>query len=60
MGEVSAISWTDATFNGWIGCTEVGPGCVPCYARELDRRYQFGLKPPERVSGIADVAPHWG
>lgn len=35
MGEVSAISWTDATFNPWIGCTDISPACANCYARTL-------------------------
>ncbi len=39
MSEHSAISWTDATFNPWIGCTKVGPGCDNCYAeRDFDLR----------------------
>lgn len=32
MAEVSAISWTDATFNPWIGCTKISPACLHCYA----------------------------
>lgn len=32
MGEVSKIAWTDATFNPWIGCDKVSPGCKNCYA----------------------------
>ncbi len=32
MGETSKISWTDATFNPWIGCTKVSPACDHCYA----------------------------
>jgi protein gp37 len=55
MGEVTGIGWTDATHNHWIGCTEVGPACDLCYARELDRRYQWGREP--RKPG---EAPHWG
>lgn len=39
MAEMTAISWTDATFNPWIGCTKVGPGCDHCYAeRDWDKR----------------------
>lgn len=39
MAEVSAISWTDATFNPWIGCTKVSPACEHCYAeRDNSRR----------------------
>lgn len=32
MAENSKISWTDHTFNPWIGCTKVSPGCDHCYA----------------------------
>ncbi len=40
MGEGSHISWTDNTFNYWIGCTKVSAGCDNCYAeREQDLRY---------------------
>ncbi len=44
MAEQSAISWTDATFNPWIGCTKVSTGpqgaCELCYAeRDNGRRH---------------------
>lgn len=58
MGAISNIAWTDATFNGWIGCTEAGPGCDGCYARELDARYQWGVKKDDRRTD--GKAPHWG
>lgn len=32
MAEQSLIGWTDATFNPWMGCTKVSPGCEHCYA----------------------------
>lgn len=36
----SKIEWTDHTFNPWIGCQKVSPGCDHCYAEVLmDRRY---------------------
>lgn len=35
MAENSHISWTDHTFNPWIGCTKVSPACDGCYAAEL-------------------------
>lgn len=39
MAEQSAISWTDATFNPWIGCTRISPACDRCYAaRDNERR----------------------
>lgn len=48
MGDVTGISWTDSTFNPWIGCTKVGPGCDHCYAETEDARRQWG------------GAKHWG
>jgi protein gp37 len=40
MSENSKIAWTDHTFNPWIGCTRVSPGCQFCYAETLmDHRY---------------------
>lgn len=38
--ENSAIEWTDHTFNPWMGCTKVSPGCKFCYAETMmDTRY---------------------
>jgi protein gp37 len=40
MGEHSKIEWTDHTFNPFIGCQKVGPGCDFCYAEDMmDKRY---------------------
>lgn len=40
MGENSKISWTDHTWNPWMGCTKVGAPCDNCYAEDMmDRRY---------------------
>ena len=35
MGENTKISWTDNTFNPWLGCTKVSPGCLNCYADDV-------------------------
>lgn len=32
MAAETGISWTDSTFNPWIGCAKVSPGCDHCYA----------------------------
>jgi protein gp37 len=41
MAEKTGISWTDSTFNPWIGCTKVGLGCNNCYAEALmDKRWK--------------------
>jgi protein gp37 len=40
MGENSKIEWTVHTFNPWIGCQKVSPGCDRCYAEAMmDHRY---------------------
>ena len=38
MGENTTIEWCDHTFNPWIGCEKVSPGCVHCYAETFDKR----------------------
>lgn len=38
MSTATKIEWTDSTFNPWIGCTPVGPGCDHCYAAALSKR----------------------
>lgn len=37
MGETK-IEWTHFSFNPWIGCQKVGPGCDHCYAESWDAR----------------------
>lgn len=39
MAETTGIAWTQSTFNPWIGCTKVGPGCDHCYAEATDARF---------------------
>src|SRR5690349_19534476 len=47
MGDTTAISWCDHTFNIWWGCehaerepgsSETAPECDNCYAETLDHR----------------------
>lgn len=52
MAENTKIEWTDHTFNPWIGCTKVSPGCDHCYAENLmDKRMGVAVWGPgnERV-----------
>ena len=48
MAENSNIEWTKHTFNPWIGCQKVGPGCDHCYAETWDAR------------GLQGTATRWG
>jgi protein gp37 len=41
MSEISAISWTNSTFNPWIGCTRVSPACDHCYAARDNTRFHW-------------------
>jgi protein gp37 len=65
MGENSAISWCDHTFNPWIGCTKISEACDNCYAsRDNERRKWvkgWGPGVPRRrtVKGYWDQAAKW-
>ncbi len=43
MGRDSAIAWCDDTFNGWIGCQRVSPGCEHCYAETFCSRFDGAM-----------------
>jgi len=47
MGENTAISWTDATWNPWRGCQMVSAGCAHCYMFAGQR--QYGLDPAQVI-----------
>jgi len=40
MSALSAIEWTDATWNPVTGCTKVSPGCKHCYAQVFSERFR--------------------
>lgn len=40
MATVSAIEWTEETWNPVTGCTKVSSGCDNCYAEVMARRLQ--------------------
>jgi protein gp37 len=55
VSEQTGIEWCDSTFNPWMGCTHVGPGCDHCYAEQrMDTRLKkvnWGAgQPRERTS----------
>lgn len=57
MGKNSKIEWTDHTFNPWIGCSKVSPGCTNCYAETLMDtrmgRVQWGAHGTRSVTSAA-------
>ena len=65
MAETSGIAWTRSTFNPWMGCTKVGPGCDNCYAsvstpvRTME--IGWGAGQPRKRTSIANWVKvnHW-
>lgn len=47
MGDKTKIEWCDATFNPWIGCQAVSPGCDHCYAERLALKMGVAWGPHE-------------
>ena len=56
MGEITEISWTDHTFNPWLGCTRVSEGCRHCYAETLTTRYGWAKWGPGQTRKRTSVA----
>jgi protein gp37 len=40
MADISAIEWTDSTWNPVTGCTKVTAGCDLCYAARFSERFR--------------------
>jgi len=64
VGEHTAISWTDHTFNPWWGCERVSPGCQHCYAEAFAKRtgnHVWGKQADRRFFGDKHWAepPKW-
>jgi len=51
MGEKTAISWTDATANFWIGCNKVSEACQFCYAERDMKVYGRDFGTVTRTKG---------
>lgn len=58
MAEQTAISWCDATFNCWRGCTKISEGCRNCYADTLSKRNPgvLGVWGPQGARVVASEA----
>ena len=61
MGETTGIAWTDHTWNPWMGCQRVSPGCENCYAETLVTG-RMGLPvwgPPKTTARKRTSAENW-
>jgi len=54
MAETTGISWTDATFNPWMGCVNVSPACDHCYAETLVTGRMGREVPIQREAALAN------
>jgi protein gp37 len=52
MSAISAIEWTDATWNPTTGCTKISPGCAHCY---IERTPPFRISGNRFVDGKTDI-----
>lgn len=60
MSAISAIEWTDRTWNPVRGCRIVSPGCVNCYAMKQAHRFSGPGKPYEGLTHrSARSGPQW-
>ena len=57
MGENTLIQWAHHTFNPWVGCQRVSPGCTNCYAEALDKRFGGALIDGQKVLRWGPKAP---
>jgi protein gp37 len=58
MGAETLISWAKRTFNPWIGCDRVSPGCANCYAADYGNRFgvEWGQGKPRRLTSASNWA----
>jgi protein gp37 len=59
VAQLTAIEWTDLSWNPVHGCSKVSPGCAHCYAETLSLRYGHTEKPwtPENAADNVILKP---
>lgn len=55
---MTAIEWTDATWNPVTGCSRVSPGCDHCYAETLSLRFGWSKLPWAPENAAENVVLH--
>jgi protein gp37 len=55
--EKTDISWTECTWNPWIGCPKKLPGCKFCYMYRNMRRYDMEPTVVRRTNSAAWKQP---
>src|SRR3990167_1086002 len=59
MGERTGIEWTDSTWNPWMGCHKVSPGCKYCYAERETTRLGKDFSQVRRSRTTFDAPLRW-
>lgn len=59
MSQISAIEWTDATWNPWHGCHKISPGCKNCYMFRDKKRYGQNPDVVVRSKTLFDAPLKW-
>lgn len=57
MGKETSIQWCTATWNPWMGCRRVSPGCAYCYADRDMTRYGRDFDKVTRAKDATFYAP---
>lgn len=55
MGADTKIEWCDFTFNSWLGCSKVSPGCDHCYAERFGKRFGIAWGPGQPRKRTSDA-----
>jgi protein gp37 len=55
---VTAIEWTEQTWNPVTGCSKISPGCAHCYAETLSLRWRFSQLPWTPANARENVLTH--
>jgi len=56
---VSAIQWTDTTWNPVRGCSVVSPGCTHCYAMKQAHRFSAAGQQYAGLTKLTNGGPVW-
>jgi protein gp37 len=59
VGITTGISWTDATWNPWMGCVEVSPGCENCYAKRDAHRFGGNFHEVRKSKTMFNAPVEW-
>lgn len=59
MSITTGIEWCDATWNPWMGCARVSPGCAHCYMFTEQRRYGHDPEVVRRSKTLFHAPLRW-